>query len=156
MPTTNLNPFSTNVPLLYPLKTSKNHWFSEVFSGYRSGTLVENELPTVWKAPWTRGEQDSSSIFIAVHFQCYIISVFPEHPSLCLDHRFYWLLQTLTQQFGWIGEICLYSQNETGVFLGQTLVEAEPKSMTFNTIFVECEAVNPIFVSSVTTLSQSL
>ena len=38
------NPFSTNAPLLYPLKTSKNHRFSEVFRGYRSGTLVENGL----------------------------------------------------------------------------------------------------------------
>ena len=39
-----LNPFSTNVPLLYPLKTSKNFWFSDIFRGYRSGTLVENGL----------------------------------------------------------------------------------------------------------------
>ena len=38
------NPFSTNVPLLYPLKTSENLRFSDVFRGYRSGTLVENEL----------------------------------------------------------------------------------------------------------------
>ena len=39
-----LNPFSTNVPLLYPLKTSENQRFSDVFRGYRSGTLVENGL----------------------------------------------------------------------------------------------------------------
>ena len=38
------NPYSTNVPLLYPLKTSKNLGFSDVFRGYRSGTLVENGL----------------------------------------------------------------------------------------------------------------
>ena len=38
------NPFSTNVPLLYPLKTSENLLFSGVFKGYRSGTLVENGL----------------------------------------------------------------------------------------------------------------
>ena len=38
-----INPFSTNVPLLYPLKTSKNRRFS-VFRGYTNGTLVENEL----------------------------------------------------------------------------------------------------------------
>ena len=36
--------FSTNVPLLYPLKTSENLWFSNVSRGYRSGTLVENGL----------------------------------------------------------------------------------------------------------------
>ena len=36
--------FSTNVPLLYPLKTSENQRFSDVFRGYRSGTLIENEL----------------------------------------------------------------------------------------------------------------
>ena len=36
-----INPFSTNVPLLYPLKTSENLDF---FSGYESGTLVEKAL----------------------------------------------------------------------------------------------------------------
>ena len=33
-------PFSTNVPLLYPLKTSENRKFSDIFRGYRSRTLV--------------------------------------------------------------------------------------------------------------------
>ena len=28
-----------NVPLLYPLKTSENLWFSDVFKGYGSGKL---------------------------------------------------------------------------------------------------------------------
>ena len=45
------NPFSTNVPLLYPLKTSKNRRFSDVFRGYRSGTLVENDLIKLNKQP---------------------------------------------------------------------------------------------------------
>ena len=31
------NPFSTNIPLLYPLKRSENLRFSDVFRGYRSG-----------------------------------------------------------------------------------------------------------------------
>ena len=35
-------PFLTNVPLLYPLKTSENLRY--VFMGYRSGTLVDNSL----------------------------------------------------------------------------------------------------------------
>ena len=39
-----LNPFSTYVPLLYPLKASEDLRFSDVFRGYRSGTLVENGL----------------------------------------------------------------------------------------------------------------
>ena len=43
-----INPFSTNVPSLYPLKTSKNRRFSEGFRGYRSGTLVENGLITAF------------------------------------------------------------------------------------------------------------
>ena len=42
-----LNIFSTNVKLLYPLKTSENRRFSDVFRGYRSGTLVENGLTIV-------------------------------------------------------------------------------------------------------------
>ena len=43
------NPFSTNVPLLYPPQTSENLRFSDVFRGYRSGTLVENGLKRVKK-----------------------------------------------------------------------------------------------------------
>ena len=39
-----INPFSTNVLLLYPLNTSENRRFSNVFRGYRSETLVENGL----------------------------------------------------------------------------------------------------------------
>ena len=38
------NPFPTSVPLLYLLKTSGNFRFSDVFRGYRNGTLVENGL----------------------------------------------------------------------------------------------------------------
>ena len=41
----NINLFSTNVQLLLPLKT-ENLRFSDVFGGYRSGTLVENGLVT--------------------------------------------------------------------------------------------------------------
>ena len=40
----NLNLFSTNVPLLYPLKTSENWRFSGVFKGYWSRILVKNRL----------------------------------------------------------------------------------------------------------------
>ena len=36
--------FSSNVPLLYPLKTSENRKSSNIFRGYRSGTLIENGL----------------------------------------------------------------------------------------------------------------
>ena len=43
----NINSFSTNVPLLHPLKTSENPWFSYVFRGYKIGTLVENGLNRV-------------------------------------------------------------------------------------------------------------
>ena len=39
-----LKPFSTNVPLLYPLKASENLRFSDVFRAYRRRTLVENGL----------------------------------------------------------------------------------------------------------------
>ena len=43
------NLFSTNFPLLYPLKASENLQFSDVFKGYRSGALIENGFPvTLW------------------------------------------------------------------------------------------------------------
>ena len=34
------NPFHVNVLFLYPLKTSENHRFSDIFRGLRIGTLV--------------------------------------------------------------------------------------------------------------------
>ena len=34
-----LNPFQSSVTFLYPLKTSENLWFSDVFRGYRNVTL---------------------------------------------------------------------------------------------------------------------
>ena len=37
-----INPFLSKAPLLYPLKTSGNRWFPDVFRGYRSGTLVKS------------------------------------------------------------------------------------------------------------------
>ena len=42
--TLDLNAFSTNISLLYPLQTSENRSFSDVFRGYRSRALVENGL----------------------------------------------------------------------------------------------------------------
>ena len=39
-----LTHFQPIVPLLYPLKTSEKLGYSDVFWGYRSGTLVENGL----------------------------------------------------------------------------------------------------------------
>ena len=36
--------FSINIPLLYPPEIPENRKFSYVFSGHRSGTLVENGL----------------------------------------------------------------------------------------------------------------
>ena len=39
-----INPFSTNVPLLYSLKTSESRKFSDVFREHRNETLVEHGL----------------------------------------------------------------------------------------------------------------
>ena len=35
-----INPFHASISFLYPLKTSGNLWFSDVFKGYRNGTLT--------------------------------------------------------------------------------------------------------------------
>ena len=39
-----INPFLANVPILYPLKTPENLWFSGVFMGHKMGTLAGNGL----------------------------------------------------------------------------------------------------------------
>ena len=41
-----VNTFSTNIQIPYPLKTSENLAFSDIFWVYRSGTLLENRLIT--------------------------------------------------------------------------------------------------------------
>ena len=38
------NPFHANVPFLYPLKTSENQRFSDMFRGYRNGTPAVIEM----------------------------------------------------------------------------------------------------------------
>ena len=43
-----INPFSTNFSLLFSLKTTEKRRFSDVFRGYRSGTLVEIGLINVF------------------------------------------------------------------------------------------------------------
>ena len=40
----NPNPFLANAPILYPLKTPVNQWFSGVFRGYKIGKLARNGL----------------------------------------------------------------------------------------------------------------
>ena len=39
-----INPFLANAPILYPLKTPENQRFSDVFRGYKLGTLATNGL----------------------------------------------------------------------------------------------------------------
>ena len=39
-----INPFLANAPILYPLKTPENERFSDVFRGYKLGTLAANGL----------------------------------------------------------------------------------------------------------------
>ena len=39
-----INPFLANAPILYPLKTPENERFSDVFRGYKLGTLATNGL----------------------------------------------------------------------------------------------------------------
>ena len=39
-----VNPFPASIPVLYPLKTLENLWFSGVFRGYKFGTLAGNGL----------------------------------------------------------------------------------------------------------------
>ena len=43
--------FQTNVPFIYPLKTSESLWFSDIFWGYRKGTLAWNGLTRQLKYP---------------------------------------------------------------------------------------------------------
>ena len=39
-----INPFQASISFLYPLKTSENHRFSDIFRGHRNGTLTWNGL----------------------------------------------------------------------------------------------------------------
>ena len=65
-----LNPFVPNAPVVYPLKTSENLkvfwlWFSNVFRGYRKGTLGTNGLIFFQR-------QYSQPIFDLHYFWCLI------------------------------------------------------------------------------------
>ena len=71
------NQFSTSVLLPYPLKTSVDLWFSDVFRVYRSGTLLENgfisepkfanhhyKLTSVFGCIWERFRRTFFLVFI--------------------------------------------------------------------------------------------
>ena len=60
-----INPFSTNAPLLYPLKTSENQGSSDVFRGYRSRILIENGLSNLLVAQSKINRDDSYFIIIS-------------------------------------------------------------------------------------------
>ena len=42
-----INPFLSNVPISYPLKTQENKRFSDVFRGYKMGKLARNGLSNI-------------------------------------------------------------------------------------------------------------
>ena len=42
--TKKLNSFKANVLFIYPLKMPENLWFSDVFRGYRNGTLAQKKV----------------------------------------------------------------------------------------------------------------
>ena len=70
-----LNPFSTNVPFLYPLKISQNLRFSDVFRGYRSETLVEKWVKcfyTSFSAPEAR-KGHLCSIYVGFFILIYVV-----------------------------------------------------------------------------------
>ena len=46
----NINPFLTNVPISYPLKTPENVRFFRVFRVYKMGTLARNGLTKLFSA----------------------------------------------------------------------------------------------------------
>ena len=76
-----INQFSTKVPLLYPLKTSENREFSDdVYRGYRSGTLVENELNNIHLAASTKNSMEPSLKRIIKSFK-WIKKSFPLNPN---------------------------------------------------------------------------
>ena len=53
-----LNQFLANVPILCPLKTPENLWFSGVFRGYKKGTLANNG----WNSYYTRFSRNISHL----------------------------------------------------------------------------------------------
>ena len=73
-----LKSFSTNVQLLYHLKTSENLRFCDVFKGYRSGTLVENGL--IWTY-WVNGVAIFIQI-ISLKITAHDISFFFENTTI--------------------------------------------------------------------------
>ena len=39
-----MNTFLANFPILYPLKTGENLWFSDTFKEYKIGTLASSSI----------------------------------------------------------------------------------------------------------------
>ena len=100
----NINPFSTNVPFLLPLKTSENLQFSDVFVGYRGEQLVGNGLINVLTSSVTQNgikffnsginKQISHRLYSTV--RSFLFSAL-RIPSVTLAYQlFSWILSILT------------------------------------------------------------
>ena len=63
-----INPSLANVPILYPLKTSENLWFSGVFRGYKIGTLARNGLMPFEQIQMYQKNFASSLLSLKEHF----------------------------------------------------------------------------------------
>ena len=66
-----INPFLAYVPILYPLETPENLWFSGVFRGYKMGTLARNGLISELKSFHSKSEDSSQFFFIFYTFHAY-------------------------------------------------------------------------------------
>ena len=65
------NPLQTNVSFRHPLKTSENQWFSDVFRGYRNGTLYYGAL--FKRVIFTKYLSEACS-FVKYNFMCRCLS----------------------------------------------------------------------------------
>ena len=65
-----INPFQGNVPFLYPLQTSKNQRFSDVFRRYRKGTLAWRWLSRF--CTWQKSTDKSLNILRKKNIYIYI------------------------------------------------------------------------------------
>ena len=80
-----LNPYSPNVTFLYPLKTSQNRMFSDVFRGHRNVTLEEYGLKLLKRSPLDIVIWISSVLFVFIVGVMVVVSNFD--PGLYFRYR---------------------------------------------------------------------
>ena len=142
-----VNPFSTNVPPLYPLLYLQHLRFSDIFRGYKSRTLVENGLSKLDYLPCWRLFKIFAPIGDCIFplLKHELSSVITTHPQFSIHWTFHLWTWVNIIEHNWEDR----AEGDTGETIIDLLISA-------TCVYLYCDTVIPVYppISEMTALEQ--